>query len=185
MYIPKVTFHCGASTFRNICDDLKEFFTDELKFSADDVALLIGLPNTGDLIYWEAEPLTSYTGIQIKNEIKNINKSTSPEVIVNMYIKFLLSNLFFPNNNYRTPRRLITIVDNIDKFNSYNWAMSIQSFLVSQFNRLAPKFCFWSTHHFSNLHYLKLGLVSSTRIAIFSFWLYRYLRYSMILMINR
>ncbi|KAH0436251.1 hypothetical protein IEQ34_026448 [Dendrobium chrysotoxum] len=186
MYIPKITCRCRASTFRNVCDSLKEFFTDEvketlkrlrilqftefppfqqntpliymllscwdvskqsfnikgheLKFSADDVALLTGLPNTGSLIYWEAEPLTSYTGIQIKNEMKNIKKSTSPDVIVNMYIKFLLSNLFFPNNNYRTPRRLISIAQNIDEFNSYNWAMSIRDFLVNQLDRLAPKY---------------------------------------------
>ncbi|KAH0452612.1 hypothetical protein IEQ34_019911 [Dendrobium chrysotoxum] len=80
----------------------------EHKFSADDVALLIGLSNTGSLIYWEAEPLTSYTRIQIKNEMKNINKSTSPEVIVNI-----------------TPMRLITIAENIYEFNSFNWAMSI------------------------------------------------------------
>ncbi|KAH0454970.1 hypothetical protein IEQ34_016894 [Dendrobium chrysotoxum] len=158
-----------ASLFRNVFDSLKEFFTDEvkdtlkklrilqftefprfqqntlliyillscwdvskqsfdikgheLKFLADDIALLTGLPNISSLIYWEAEPLTSHTGIQIKNEIMNINKPTSPEVIVNIYIK-----------------RLITIAENIDEFNSYNWAMSIRDFLISQFDRLAPKY---------------------------------------------
>ncbi|KAH0454913.1 hypothetical protein IEQ34_016837 [Dendrobium chrysotoxum] len=31
MYIPKITCRCRASTFRNVCDSLKEFFTDEVK----------------------------------------------------------------------------------------------------------------------------------------------------------
>ncbi|PKU79045.1 hypothetical protein MA16_Dca000389 [Dendrobium catenatum] len=53
---------------------------------------------------------------------------------------FLLSTLFFPLNNIKTLRRLISIASNVEEFSSINWAASIQGFLINEFNKIAIKF---------------------------------------------
>ncbi|KAH0449779.1 hypothetical protein IEQ34_020471 [Dendrobium chrysotoxum] len=135
----------------------------ELQFTADEVALLIGLPNRGEDICWEWKPLTTYSAIDIKNEIKKINKSSHPALIVNKYIKFLLSNLFFPFNNYRTPKKLISVAHNINEFSRYNWAGAIRNFLVSQFDGIANKFVAESPLGYIN-GFVPLLMVSANNI---------------------
>ncbi|PKU68604.1 hypothetical protein MA16_Dca025696 [Dendrobium catenatum] len=53
---------------------------------------------------------------------------------------FLLSNIFFPLNNYKTPRRLISVASNLSEFTSINWASCIRNFMVREFNIIFEKF---------------------------------------------
>ncbi|PKU79571.1 hypothetical protein MA16_Dca000917 [Dendrobium catenatum] len=52
---------------------------------------------------------------------------------------FLLSNLFFPLNNLKTPRSLILIVNNVEEFSYNNWVANIREFLINKFKKIVTK----------------------------------------------
>ncbi|KAI0529222.1 hypothetical protein KFK09_001769 [Dendrobium nobile] len=53
---------------------------------------------------------------------------------------FLLSNLFFPLNSHKTPRRLTSVANNLSEFASINWASCLRNFMVGEFNTIFEKF---------------------------------------------
>ncbi|KAH0463204.1 hypothetical protein IEQ34_007786 [Dendrobium chrysotoxum] len=111
-----------------------------LKFTSDEVSLLTGLPNRGDEIKWKVDPLTGPLSTDIKIEITQLDRLSVNATKIKTFIMFLLSNLFFPLNNHKTPRRLISIANNVNEFNSINWAACIRNFMVNEFNTITNKF---------------------------------------------
>ncbi|KAH0450206.1 hypothetical protein IEQ34_020898 [Dendrobium chrysotoxum] len=111
-----------------------------LKFTSDEVSLLTGLPNRGDEIKWKVDPLTGPLSTDIKTEITKLDRLYVNATKIKTFIMFLLSNLFFPLNNHKTPRRLISIANNVNEFNSINWASCIRNFMINEFNTITDKF---------------------------------------------
>ncbi|KAL0917117.1 hypothetical protein M5K25_012164 [Dendrobium thyrsiflorum] len=110
-----------------------------LKFSTDEVAILTGLPNTGAEIIWHNEPLGGVMSTELKTEMTQLSRSTDDATVLKTFISFVLSNLFFPLNSLKTPRRLVSIASSLEEFSSINWAWTLREFLVNEFNRMATK----------------------------------------------
>ncbi|KAL0907767.1 hypothetical protein M5K25_022202 [Dendrobium thyrsiflorum] len=110
-----------------------------LKFSTDEVAILTGLPNTGAEIIWYNEPLGGVLSTELKTEMTQLSRSTDDTRVLKTFISFVLSNLFFPLNSLKTPRRLVSIASSLEEFSSINWAWTLREFLVNEFNRMATK----------------------------------------------
>ncbi|KAH0450585.1 hypothetical protein IEQ34_021277 [Dendrobium chrysotoxum] len=126
--------------FWNAADEGFVVNGDLLKFTSDEVSLLIGLPNRGDEIKWKVDPLTGPLSTDIKIEITKLDRLSVNATKIKTFIIFLLSNLFIPLNNHKTPRRLISIANNVNEFNSINWAACIRNFMVNEFNTITNKF---------------------------------------------
>ncbi|KAL0926473.1 hypothetical protein M5K25_002707 [Dendrobium thyrsiflorum] len=110
-----------------------------LKFSTDEVAILTGLPNTGVEIIWHNEPLGGILSIELKSEMTQLSRSTDDATVLKTFISFVVSNLFFPLNSLKTPRRLVSIANSLEEFSSINWAWTLREFMVNEFNRMATK----------------------------------------------
>ncbi|KAL0920107.1 hypothetical protein M5K25_009218 [Dendrobium thyrsiflorum] len=110
-----------------------------LKFSTDEVAILTGLPNTGAEIIWHNEPLGGVLSTELKTEMTQLSRLTDDATVLKTFISFVLSNLFFPLNSLKTPRRLVSIASSLEEFSSINWAWTLREFLVNEFNRMATK----------------------------------------------
>ncbi|KAL0926734.1 hypothetical protein M5K25_002979 [Dendrobium thyrsiflorum] len=110
-----------------------------LKFSTDEVAILTGLPNTGVEIIWHNEPLGGVLSTELKSEMTQLSRSTDDATVLKTFISFVVSNLFFPLNSLKTPRRLVSIASSLEEFSSINWAWTLREFMVNEFNRMATK----------------------------------------------
>jgi len=110
-----------------------------IPFTADEVALLTGLPNKGEEISWHSLAHTSVTSKEIRDDMMELNKQTPPETMLRTFIMYLFSNLLFQLNNFKTPRLIQRIANSPDVFLSINWASSIREFLVGEFNKAASK----------------------------------------------
>ncbi|KAL0918943.1 hypothetical protein M5K25_010993 [Dendrobium thyrsiflorum] len=111
-----------------------------LKFMTDEVTILTGLPNTGAEIIWQNEPLGGVLSTKIKSEMAELNRSTDEPTMLRTFIMFLVSNLIFPLNNHKTPRRLVCIANSVEEFSSLNWAWTLREFLINEFNKITTKF---------------------------------------------
>ncbi|KAL0906157.1 hypothetical protein M5K25_024626 [Dendrobium thyrsiflorum] len=110
-----------------------------LKFTTDEVAVLTGLPNTGAEIIWHNEPLGDVLSTELKSEMGQLSRSTDVATMLKTFICFVISNLFFPLNSLKTPRRLVSIASSLEEFFSINWAWTLREFMVNEFNRMATK----------------------------------------------
>ncbi|KAL0910415.1 hypothetical protein M5K25_021396 [Dendrobium thyrsiflorum] len=110
-----------------------------LKFTTDEVAVLTGLPNTGAEIIWHNELLGVVLSTELKSEMGQLSRSTDDATMLKTFISFVVSNLFFPLNSLKTPRRLVSIASSLEEFSSINWAWTLREFMVNEFNRMATK----------------------------------------------
>ncbi|KAI0498071.1 hypothetical protein KFK09_021312 [Dendrobium nobile] len=110
-----------------------------LQFTADEVAMILGLPNRGNNFEIGSARITGKSAYDIRKEVISLDESTAMPDVLKKFIIFLLSNLFFPLHNYRTPASVISVARNVEKFLSYNWPDSIREFLVADFNAVAKK----------------------------------------------
>ncbi|KAI0514168.1 hypothetical protein KFK09_010203 [Dendrobium nobile] len=110
-----------------------------LQFTADEVAMILGLPNRGNNFEIGGARITGKSANDIRKEVISLDESTAMPDVLKKFIIFLLSNLFFPLHNYRTPASVISVARNVEKFLSYNWPDSIREFLVADFNAVAKK----------------------------------------------
>ncbi|XP_028551679.1 uncharacterized protein LOC114579895 [Dendrobium catenatum] len=110
-----------------------------LQFTADEVAMILGLPNRGNNFEIGSARITGKSANDIRKEVISLDESTKMPDVLKKFIIFLLSNLFFPLHNYRTPASVISVARNVEKFLSYNWPDSIREFLVADFNAIAKK----------------------------------------------
>ncbi|KAI0498400.1 hypothetical protein KFK09_021641 [Dendrobium nobile] len=111
----------------------------KLLFTVDEVAMILGLPNRGNNFEIGSARITGKSANDIKKEVISLDESTAMPDVLKKFIIFLLSNLFFPLHNYRTPASIISVARNVEKFLSYNWPDSIREFLVTDFNAIAKK----------------------------------------------
>ncbi|KAI0488977.1 hypothetical protein KFK09_028818 [Dendrobium nobile] len=111
-----------------------------LKFTSDEVALLIGMPNRGIDIKWRIDPLNGPLSTEVKTDIAKLDRLADNATKIKTFIMFLLSNLFFPLNSHKTPRRLTTVANNLSEFASINWASSLRNFMVEEFNTIFEKY---------------------------------------------
>jgi len=108
-------------------------------FTADEVALLTGLPNRGEEITWMTLPTSTISSKDIKTEIFELTRESSPYTMLKTFIMYLCSNLFFQQSNFKVPKMLKTIANNVDDFSSINLAWAIWEWLVEDFNNVSMK----------------------------------------------
>ncbi|XP_020592538.1 uncharacterized protein LOC110033035 [Phalaenopsis equestris] len=105
----------------------------EVQLHADHVAMLIGMPNRGEPVSWKRGPLSNVDARQIKNQLTNFfaeGASTPP--FEELYLKFLLTNLFFPSSNFHVHAELSSFAVNVQAFSSYNWPAAICDMIIDQ-----------------------------------------------------
>ncbi|KAL0916970.1 hypothetical protein M5K25_014526 [Dendrobium thyrsiflorum] len=123
-------------------DMSKECFVingEMIKFTSEEVALLVGLPNRGLKFEIGSGRIYGVTANDIRHNIEEMNVATPTEDLVKEFIVYLLSNIFFPMGNFRVPTGIEEVATNVDTFGTYNWPESIRDFLVKEFNSIADK----------------------------------------------
>ncbi|KAI0514251.1 hypothetical protein KFK09_000786 [Dendrobium nobile] len=110
-----------------------------LKFTSEEVALLIGMPNRGIIFDSGSGRSSGKTTNDIRRDIERMDSSTPMDDLVNCFVLYLLSNIFYPMANFRIPLAILELLNNLDTFNQYNWPESIRSFLVKELNVVASK----------------------------------------------
>ncbi|XP_020590654.1 uncharacterized protein LOC110031668 [Phalaenopsis equestris] len=104
----------------------------ELRFDSDQVALLIGMPNRGSPAKWNKVPSCGVDARQIKSDLLKVALGESSIPFDDLFLKFLLSNLFFPSSNFSVAKGLYTICENLHDFSSFNWPATICEYLIEQ-----------------------------------------------------
>ncbi|KAL0924727.1 hypothetical protein M5K25_005581 [Dendrobium thyrsiflorum] len=123
-------------------DMSKECFVingEMIKFTSEEVALLVGLPNRGLKFEIDSGRISGVTANDIRHNIEEMDVATPTEDLVKEFIVYLLSNIFFPMGNFRVPTGIEEVATNVDTFGTYNWPESIRDFLVKEFNSIADK----------------------------------------------
>ncbi|KAL0925954.1 hypothetical protein M5K25_004331 [Dendrobium thyrsiflorum] len=110
-----------------------------IKFTSEEVALLVGLPNRGLKFEIGSGRISGVTANDIRHNIEQMDVATPIEDLVKEFIVYLLSNIFFPMGNFRVPTGIEEVATNVDTFGTYNWPESIRDFLVKEFNSIADK----------------------------------------------
>ncbi|PKU79904.1 hypothetical protein MA16_Dca012092 [Dendrobium catenatum] len=110
-----------------------------LKFTSDEVALLIGMPNRGLIFDIGSARSSGKTSNDIRHDIERMDNSTTLDDLVKCFLLYLLSNIFYPMANFRIPVAIFELLNTPDMFNQYNWPESIRGFLVEEFNGVATK----------------------------------------------
>ncbi|KAI0529055.1 hypothetical protein KFK09_001600 [Dendrobium nobile] len=98
------------------------------------------MPNRGIDIKWRIDPLNGPLSTEVKTDIAKLDRLADNATKIKTFIMFLLSNLFFPLNSHKTPRRLTTVANNLSEFASINWASSLRNFMVEEFNTIFEKY---------------------------------------------
>ncbi|KAL0923142.1 hypothetical protein M5K25_007190 [Dendrobium thyrsiflorum] len=123
-------------------DMSKECFVineEMIKFTSEEVALLVGLPNRGLKFELGSGRISGVTANDIRHNIEEMDVTTPTEDLVKEFIVYLLSNIYFPMGNFRVPTGIEEVATNVDPFGTYNWPESIRDFLVKEFNSIADK----------------------------------------------
>ncbi|KAI0493332.1 hypothetical protein KFK09_027609 [Dendrobium nobile] len=110
-----------------------------LKFSTEEVAILIGMPNRGIIFDVGSAKSTGKTSNDIRHDIERLDSSTRLDDVVKCFLLYLLSNIFYPMANFRIPVSIFELLNTPELFNQYNWPESIKGFLVEEFNVVATK----------------------------------------------
>ncbi|KAL0904179.1 hypothetical protein M5K25_026254 [Dendrobium thyrsiflorum] len=110
-----------------------------IPFTAEEVAMITGLPNRGaDFVVGNGR-ISGVTANDLRHEIDGMKRSTPLKELLEKFIVYLLSNLFFPLANFRVPSSILTMAENAEEFLMYNWPASIRQFLVAEFDSIAEK----------------------------------------------
>ncbi|KAL0926778.1 hypothetical protein M5K25_003028 [Dendrobium thyrsiflorum] len=110
-----------------------------IPFTAEEVAMITGLPNRGaDFVVGNGR-ISGVTANDLRHEIDGMKRSTPLKELLEKFIVYLLSNLFFPLANFRVPSSILTVAENAEEFLMYNWPASIRQFLVAEFDSIAEK----------------------------------------------
>ncbi|KAL0910673.1 hypothetical protein M5K25_018750 [Dendrobium thyrsiflorum] len=110
-----------------------------IPFTAEEVALITGLLNRGaDFVVGNGRT-SGVTANDLRHEIDGMKRSTPLKDLLEKFIVYLLSNLFFPLANFRVPSSILPVAENAEEFLKYNWSASIREFLVAEFDSIAAK----------------------------------------------
>ncbi|KAK8963214.1 hypothetical protein KSP40_PGU011882 [Platanthera guangdongensis] len=114
-----------------------------MKLTVNEVALVLGLPNSGVPFKFTRSPILDLTHKCLNEKLREVTEEEwSPaleERRISLIIKYLLCMFFFPLKNLKVPACLDAIKD-IQDFVKYNWPQAIHGFLHSQFDGLS-KIC--------------------------------------------
>ncbi|KAK8948024.1 hypothetical protein KSP40_PGU007123 [Platanthera guangdongensis] len=114
-----------------------------MKLTVNEVALVLGLPNSRIPFKFTRSPLLDLTHKCLNEKLSEvIEEERSPaleERRISLIVKYLLCMFFFPLKNLKVPACLDGIKD-IQDFVKYNWPQTIHGFLHSQFDGLS-KIC--------------------------------------------
>ncbi|KAL0904625.1 hypothetical protein M5K25_026754 [Dendrobium thyrsiflorum] len=110
-----------------------------IPFTAEEVAMITGLPNRGADFVVVNGRISGVTANDLRHEIDGMKRSTPLKELLEKFIVYLLSNLFFPLANFRVPSSILTVAENAEEFLMYNWPASIRQFLVAEFDSIAAK----------------------------------------------
>ncbi|KAK8925669.1 hypothetical protein KSP39_PZI018529 [Platanthera zijinensis] len=106
-----------------------------IKFTINEVALILGLPNRGDDFHFHRTPFSGMKQSDIVAELNQLaNEADSEEVEerrVDALIKYVVAKFFFPLKSLRIPECLQQI-GGLEDFRRYNWAKAIHGFLNAQ-----------------------------------------------------
>ncbi|KAK8949199.1 hypothetical protein KSP39_PZI005997 [Platanthera zijinensis] len=100
----------------------------ELKFTPNDVALILGLPNNGDNLVMVQKPYTTRTKTTLRREIAEMD-SGSCVVSMTSLLLHVLCNLFFPSSLDNIPQLFENLSD-LEAIKKINWAQAIHSYLM-------------------------------------------------------
>ncbi|XP_020576278.1 uncharacterized protein LOC110021909 [Phalaenopsis equestris] len=111
----------------------------ELRINPDEVALLVGMPNRGEVPKWKKVPSCGVDARQMKADLLTFGTGESSAPFNQLYINYLLSNLFFPSSNFSVSKGLYIFGENVDTFASFNWPAALCEYLIEQINAVAIK----------------------------------------------
>ncbi|KAK8958017.1 hypothetical protein KSP39_PZI000105 [Platanthera zijinensis] len=121
-----------------------------IPFTADDIALITGLPNRGDKVMRKNVGFNGDTnygrrdrsllGLEesLDNAVQNFKSSPNSEndrCFVQLMILYLWGSVLFPTCSRIVPAYLFYYVQNLEAIGNYNWAEAIHSFLVKEIKK--------------------------------------------------
>ncbi|KAK8961972.1 hypothetical protein KSP40_PGU012956 [Platanthera guangdongensis] len=114
-----------------------------VKMTVNEVALILGLPNTGCRFTFSRTPPPGHTHESLTEELHGAaTEDWSPTVEgvedrrISLLIKYLLAMFFFPLKSLKVPS-CITKITCVREFVKYNWSLAIHEFLHVQFDQLS------------------------------------------------
>ncbi|KAK8943659.1 hypothetical protein KSP40_PGU022293 [Platanthera guangdongensis] len=105
-----------------------------VKFTANQIALMLGLPNRGVEFKFERRPFAAYEQKDLLLDMERLSKADWSEDIeksrVDILVKYLLSKLLFPLQVLKIPQ-CIHIFCGVEEFQRYNWPSTVHKFMHS------------------------------------------------------
>lgn len=128
-----------------------------LKMSVNEVALILGLPNSGEDFNFRRSPASKITQADI---VEQLNTLANTEAVsygddmerVDALVKYVLIRFLFPLKSLRIPMCLKDF-RGLDEFQRFNWPKAVHTFLHKQFESLYNLSC--SRNEQSSLGYLE------------------------------
>lgn len=113
-----------------------------VKFTANQIAMILGLPNQGVEFSFERSPFSS---LQQKDVIDDIDRLAAAEwsentekMRVDTLVKYVLAKFLFPLQILKIPACLENF-GGLQEFKRFNWPKTVHTFMHSQFRRLSRK----------------------------------------------
>lgn len=115
-----------------------------LKFSAEDVAIVMGLNKKGSIVHYRREFVTNYrlrsayfrdtgkiTRVDLENAILKAINEKKPEVdVVGLLVMYLFTTILFPQACGNVPVHMFSYVEKLDELHGYNWSDGVYTLLM-------------------------------------------------------
>ncbi|KAK8951036.1 hypothetical protein KSP39_PZI004626 [Platanthera zijinensis] len=114
--------------------------SSKLKFTRNEVAMIIGLPNQGHNVEYQYKSFSVMTKMDLKSRILQLAKEDHvvEEGDLKTILLHVLCTLFFPCSCNRIPEEFIRLADP-EVFKNYNWPRAIHGYLLDSLDTLAKK----------------------------------------------
>lgn len=113
------------------------FGSKELSFIVNEVALILGLPNSGEDVRFAIKPYVEITKTDLKRKLDHMARKPE-DMEADALILHLLMNFFFPSSGDRIPERLVKLAD-LTEFVRHNWPKAVHTYLVTSMKTIANK----------------------------------------------
>ncbi|KAK8946778.1 hypothetical protein KSP39_PZI006805 [Platanthera zijinensis] len=113
---------------------------EDLYFIANDVALILGLPNKGEVFDFQVLPHGSMKKHMLRDHLNNLAMDASHPMNLRLdfLIRYILCCFFFPLKTYDLPKCLLEF-SRYEDFSKYNWPQAIHRYLHGQLPKLSKK----------------------------------------------
>lgn len=116
-----------------------------IKMSVNEVALILGLPNSGEDYDFNRSPLSNVSIAEVETELHELANIEEPSTDIEMQkvdalVNYLLCRFLFPLKSLRLPVCLEKF-GGVVEFRRYNWPKAVHTFLHKQFEDLYRKSC--------------------------------------------